>query len=225
MKASSSSLYPSLPPLPAASEEGTPAKAEPIVAIGIPVVADVVPLSHAIPVQSQSAEDGPSPVRRWRGTFCECATYGGCTRHDTCACLAVCCCTPIVVGQLFQRVTGRRCACVVISALLLALTYVWGYGQASLTPFGNVVVPAAAPNLAILAAGLLTCFVRREVRRRDRIPAGECAVAEDAFLSLCCNPCALCQLLRQEQLIGGAYEFCSTTGGPEQRGGGRLVPV
>ena len=66
---------------------------------------------------------------------------------------------------------------------------------------------------------------RPQVRRRDRIPAGECAVAEDAFLSLCCNPCALCQLLRQEQLIGGAYEFCSTTGGPEQRGGGRPVPV
>jgi len=58
----------------------------------------------------------------------------------------------------------------------------------------------------------LTMLVRRHVRHRDNIPATVCAGLDDCLCATCCLPCAQCQIMRHEGLIGAKYKLFSPNG-------------
>ena len=71
-----------------------------------------------------------------------------------------------------------------------------------------------AGGLFGLAMCLLTCMVRRHIRRRDGIEAQLCSACDldDCILSCCCLCCTQAQIMRHEGLVGGHYKLTATDG-------------
>jgi Cys-rich protein (TIGR01571 family) len=77
----------------------------------------------------------------------------------------------------------------------------WRYGLAS--------------TLAVLfLAGMftLTMLVRRHIRKRDSIPVTVCSGFDDCICAVVCLPCAQCQIMRHEGLVGDKYRLVSPNG-------------
>ena len=70
----------------------------------------------------------------------------------------------------------------------------------------------------------LTMLVRRHVRHRDNIPATVCAGLDDCLCATCCLPCAQCQIMRHEGLIGAKYKLFSPNGSVGFDSMGRTFP-
>jgi hypothetical protein len=59
-------------------------------------------------------------------------------------------------------------------------------------------------SIAGVGACVLTCLVRRAVRRRDAIAPTTCMCADDALCAACCLCCTQAQILQHEGLAGAA---------------------
>ena len=152
---------------------------------------------------------------------------------------AGCCCACNATGQLYERVTRRANACLVVSALgwslflvaqILAQTSnalnrtMWVYvceeeECAWVVDWGAVRTSAVLGGLAGLVGFLSTllstyflCVSRQMVRQRDQIPEGCCGSCDDCCVSYWCSCCALIQMFKQEKVSGPAYRACTTTG-------------
>ena len=80
------------------------------------------------------------------------------------------------------------------------------------------VIPPQGWVIILLVLSILPlCFIRRLIRERDHI-RGDCCEnpGEDFFCAFCCTYCVACQLMRHENMTGGKYNFCSSTGGSHE---------
>ena len=173
------------------------------------------PYAHAVPLAESN--------RLWRDGICSCTA-------DWCSCVAVCCCSPITVAQLFMRFSysGGANRTLVFVLLVLFLWVGLGYSNSAgssptvKTPQHGPPHPAPlTPMQQILTAwsaiaGLLSCLivmsVRSKIRARDAIAEEHCGGCEDCCCSFWCNPCAQCQIMRHAGLTQGKYDLFSPTG-------------
>ena len=167
--------------------------------------------------------------KKWSHGLCDCC-------EDPSLSCAVCFCECSAVGQMFERATQRRGACLIVSSFLWILFVVsqvisdmsaarattavtnemcawWGC-----TLSVNWSQVTAAQVLGSLAGffGMITtivgtyvvCVSRRRVRERDAIPGSDCG---DCCTSFWCGCCSLVQILRQERVTGATYRPCTAT--------------
>ena len=192
-------------------------KAEPPTAVAVPV---------GLPVTSAGM-----PVRAFNSGLCDCF-------NDCCSCCAVSFCAPTVVAQLTERVLNPgRHTCVIVGLFLWSGALINVCLQEPPAQGGEDVTVSVGDDIMFHVSGsessgsespwyigafagvmslalfILTCQVRRTIRRRDNIPATVCAGAiDDVLLSCCCLCCVQAQIMRHEGLIGGRYKLTSNDG-------------
>ena len=171
-----------------------------------------------------------APPGKWLTGLCDCFAEGCCG-----VCCAVCWCSHITTGQLYQRTTSaglvnavKGANCLSITVALFILTGInimlWSVAEASYETkeYGYKTRSATMETLAGVAqifgffSSLITCLVvctvRKAIRKRDGIAAANCGEdCEDCCCASFCNPCTQCQIFRQEKIDCAKYQICSET--------------
>lgn len=155
--------------------------------------------------------------------------------NDKKVCLAVCCCSFITTGQLYERVTGSKGSCIKIAALIglcflvqMALSsrctvikesvYYTEAGPVRIqeTTFSNDPV-CTVFNVSGFVAAVTILFVltkvRTLVRAKYNIPPTCCGSCDDICCACCCGPFVQCQLFRHlGTMENSKYALQSPTG-------------
>ena len=167
----------------------------------------------------------------WSSGICDCA-------EDPLLCCTVCVCSCNATGQVYQRLTGRANACILISlfgwfvfffttiasqisnamyrtAVERECTWWYCTDVIDWDQIGVASIVGGVGAMVGFAGTIVTtyaiCVARARIRDRDRIPFLHCGQWEDCCLSYWCSLCSLVQIIRHERIDGGSYRPCSTT--------------
>jgi len=184
-------------------------------------------VTEAAPLKGDAVVIGAQP-KAWKAPCCTCFS-------DCCICCSVVCCTSITSGQIYEKAVragllsrAGPLGCMGIFLILLGLyiansilvssdpsyyeklTDLVNGPEVDATPPAAVQIGQVCMLAAFLISCLITCSVRKAIRKRDAIPASCCAdYCDDCFCTWCCLPCMQCQILQHEGVTGSKYSLCS----------------
>jgi len=153
------------------------------------------------PAGAYAANNG-QPRGAWRVDLCSCF-------DDCCICLSAACCHCVVLGQVWQRVTGEPGSCkkyFFISFAFTFMMYVF-WMIPSIAFLGSLL--SAAYTVLRVALGMQA---RARVRMVDNIPESSCNGCEDCCCAFWCSCCTDIQILRHTGVPHGRYSLQSETG-------------
>ena len=181
------------------------------------------PCVTSAPLEAHYVRMPPQPQRgAWLDGLFSCL-------NDVPICLVACCLPPVIVGQLYERATGRRGSCVLIVFLVgglglfaTAATSVW-CSQCSVSERGGMPHVSCAGGghpppvcgfvntvsaACVVAMVALVMLARAAIRREHKIaPAcgcDGCGGCDDCCVSFCCLPLAAAQATRHLQAVDKA---------------------
>lgn len=142
----------------------------------------------------------------------------------------MCACSCNATGQIYERMTARKNACVWVSTLmwfvfvasqLLSTTSnalrMASDAEGDARETAAMAVSGVACTIGVagsVASTYFLCVSRTLLRKRDNIPERECGCTgcEDCCVSYWCQCCSLIQMFKQENVRGDAYRPCTATG-------------
>merc|ERR1711988_309079 len=164
----------------------------------------------------------------WKSKLCDCCS-------DVSTCLVACCCAPIAVGQLWDRVMLKGSCIFIVIAFVILQMIIYSIKPSKCADNDKMCSEygerEAAEGLVEFLIIYMLIMLRRAVRKRDNIPEGasgsccstcgscctRCACCcpegcEDCCEAFWCPCCLIAQLLRHNGLQGRNYNLLTPDG-------------